>query len=63
MRLPGVSARAVILRASDNAEEILFSLPTVARESLVNRFRAAGIPPDVIEALALDIHQGLTPPA
>jgi hypothetical protein len=49
----------VVLRANDSAEFILFALPEPARGRLVERYRASGIPEDVITQVDVDIEQGI----
>jgi hypothetical protein len=51
----------IVLRANDNLEFILFSLPPEARERVLERYAAAGISADVIEHLDVDIEQGVGP--
>jgi hypothetical protein len=48
----------VVLRANDNAEFVLFNLPAEARARLLENFRAAGIPADVIAGVNEDIGAG-----
>jgi hypothetical protein len=48
----------VVLRANDNAEFVLFNLPAEARARLLENFRGAGIPEDVIAGVSEDIGAG-----
>jgi hypothetical protein len=50
----------VVLRANDNAEFILFALPEDKRNDLIERYRRAGIPEDVVESVDVDINLGLS---
>lgn len=49
----------VVLRASDSAEFILCALSNMEHEDLIERYRAAGIPAEVVESVDVDINQGV----
>lgn len=51
----------IILRASDSAEFILFALPPERRDALVEGYRAAGIPANIIEPVDVDINAAVQP--
>jgi hypothetical protein len=49
----------VVLRLGDGGDYVLFALPAAAKAALLEGYRRAGIPQEVIQEVAVDIARGL----